>query len=187
VPLAALLAVIFGIIGIKQTRGNRVGGRGMAIAGLCLGGLQILVVPLVLASILFPAFSRGKAMAQRFVCAAQMGQIGRAIAVYESANGGAYPTDLPTLVSAGVVAPALFVCPSSHDTRANGAGDLMSGGHESYLYAGAGLTSSSSGRSVVLYEPLADHGDGINVLYADGSVRFVSRLSAGVSRRDERV
>jgi len=35
--LTGLLAVIFGVVGMRRTRDRRVGGRGLAIAGLCLG------------------------------------------------------------------------------------------------------------------------------------------------------
>ena len=41
--LTGLLAVIFGIIGLRKTRDPRVGGKGLAIAGLVLGIVSILL------------------------------------------------------------------------------------------------------------------------------------------------
>jgi len=40
--LGALLAIIFGAIGMKQTRDGQVGGRGLAIAGLILGIIGVI-------------------------------------------------------------------------------------------------------------------------------------------------
>lgn len=47
--LGALLAVIFGAIGLKQTRDGQVGGRGMAIAGLILGIIGIIGLVVMIA------------------------------------------------------------------------------------------------------------------------------------------
>ena len=40
--IAALLALIFGLAGLAQTRARGEGGKGMAIAGIVLGGLGVL-------------------------------------------------------------------------------------------------------------------------------------------------
>lgn len=46
--LPSLLAVVFGLIGINQTKNNPAqGGRGMAIAGLVLGGVGLAIMLLL--------------------------------------------------------------------------------------------------------------------------------------------
>jgi hypothetical protein len=43
----SILAIVFGIIGLKKTKDGAQGGRGMAITGLVLGIITILLIPLV--------------------------------------------------------------------------------------------------------------------------------------------
>jgi hypothetical protein len=51
---------------------------------------------------------------------------------------------------------------------------LKKAGVSDYIYVGDGLTTSSSVDSVVLYEPLSNHGgDGMNVLFAEGHLEWV--------------
>ena len=48
--IPSLLAVIFGIVGLKQIKGGPTqSGRGLAIAGLILGAIMLMLVVLVLA------------------------------------------------------------------------------------------------------------------------------------------
>jgi prepilin-type processing-associated H-X9-DG protein len=81
------------------------------------------------------------------------------------------------------------VCPSSKDTASTGATtqaivvDLKASGHLSYIYIGKGLSDKTvTSDTVVLYEPLADHGEmGMNVLFGDGHVGLLDgKLAAKV-------
>jgi hypothetical protein len=49
--IPSLLAIIFGHIGMSQTKDNIKGGRGMAIAGLIMG--YVLVVPAIIGTVFF--------------------------------------------------------------------------------------------------------------------------------------
>ncbi|HEY2589311.1 MAG TPA: H-X9-DG-CTERM domain-containing protein [Tepidisphaeraceae bacterium] len=51
-------------------------------------------------------------------------------------------------------------------------------GNYPYIYRGAGLTDAVPADIVLLYEPLQNHGSGINVLHADGSVEWLDRKDA---------
>ena len=184
--LGGLIAIVTGIIGLTRTRDPRVGGKGLAIAGISVGALSILLSGCWM-SVLLPSLNRAREQANRIKCASNMRQIGQALNMYAAANGGQFPPDLPTLLatSPGMgLGPAEFVCPSSQDSSAPGAtpavqaANLTKGGHLSYVYV-PGLTTRSPAGTVILYEPLTNHNnDGMNVLHVDGSVNWVSRGQA---------
>ena len=113
--------------------------------------------------------------------AENMRRIAAAIRTYAQFDrAGAFPDSLGSLVLSEGVASADFVCPATSDTPAPGAtvGERiagLAGGHLSYHYAGNGLKLTSSASEIVLYESLENHGDGSNVLFADGHVAFVPK------------
>ena len=182
--IAGIAAIVTGIIGLTKTSNPRVGGKGLAIAGISLGGLSLLSLPLLIA-ILLPALNRAREQANRVKCASDMKQIGLAIAQYENDNQLQLPPDLQTLESAANLPPAVFLCPSSNDTPALGAtpqaiGASLGPGHLSYVYVGAGLTGPTATRDVViLYEPLSNHrNEGTNVLFGDLHVEWIKGANA---------
>lgn len=83
--LTGLLAVIFGILGIKKQAG-----RGMAIAGIVLGGLA-LVGQLAMVSILLPALFNAREMAKQTVCGTNLKGLGTSMAMYAADNMDEYP------------------------------------------------------------------------------------------------
>jgi prepilin-type processing-associated H-X9-DG protein len=188
--IPGIIAIILGIIGIRKTRDPAVGGKGLAIAGIAVGGtsmvLSICTASLMM-SILIPSVNRASETANRIKCASNMRQIGQALLLYANDNHGQYPPNLEDLLPAGNVTSNVFICPSSNDTPASGstpqalAAALSAGGHESYIYI-PNLNSSASADTIVLYEPLSDHsGDGMNVLFGDGHVEFdVKQQAAGM-------
>jgi prepilin-type processing-associated H-X9-DG protein len=158
--------------------------KGWMVAALSVGGAALLVLLLVLA--LLPPLNRAREQSRRVQCASNMRQIGQAMFIYASVNGGQLPDRLDRLLP--FAGSNVFVCPSSHDSPAPGsspgaqAANLYAGGHLSYVYVGAGMTTNfantNPATTVVLYEPLINHQDGVNVLYADGSVVFLPRGAA---------
>jgi len=184
--IGGLVAIVTGILGLSRTKDPRVGGRGLAIAGLVLGCVSIvvslIVVPLQI-SILLPALNRAREQANRVKCASNMRQLGLALELYANSNGGNFPDKLEDVLQADhSLLPAVFVCPSDDKTPSTGtsqqsiAADIAGGKHSSYIYVGRGLTTSEPSDTVLLYEPLGDHNnEGMNVLYADGHVAFVRK------------
>jgi len=183
VPLVpGLLATIFGIIGITRTSSPAVKGRGFAIAGLVLGVLNLLFIPVLMISILLPSLNRARETANRVKCASNMRQIGQALLLYANENRGDYPPDLETLLLTQDIGADVFCCPSSNDEIAPGATvedqatNLSAGGHLSYVYLGSEDGSSTSAEQIVLYEPITNHGgDGGNALFGDGHVEFLNK------------
>jgi prepilin-type processing-associated H-X9-DG protein len=176
--IPGLIAVITGIIGLKKTKDPRVGGKGLAIAGLSIGAAS-LVLSTCMVSILLPSLNRAREQANRIKCASNMRQIGQAIMIYANENRGAFPADLDVVLKNGDVTSIVFVCPASSDTAAPAGSTLASGPHSSYVYVGQGLTYTAASNVVVLYEPLTTHrNDGTNVLFADGHVDWIPAAQA---------
>ncbi len=185
VPLIApVLAIVFGAIAMSRTRDPRVGGRGLAIAGLTLGCVGFFFSFLSV-SILLPSLNRARETANRVKCASHMRQIGQALLLYSNDARGPYPESLPVVLATQDVASDIFCCPSSNETPATGgtpqaqANNLTVGPHLSYVYVGKGVNNSAGADTVVLYEPLTNHDrDGMNVLFGDGHVEFIVKQRA---------
>jgi prepilin-type processing-associated H-X9-DG protein len=186
--IAGILAIVFGIIGLKRTRSPHVRGRGFAIAGLVLGIVNIVGASaylLLMLAIMFPSLNRARETANRVKCASNMRQIGQALMLYAMENDGQYPETLPPLIVTQDITAHVFCCPTTADTPTTAttadeiAEDFEAGGHLSYVYVGQGFGNDAPARAVILYEPLTNHnGDGTNVLYGDGSVAFVNAQQA---------
>lgn len=126
-------------------------------------------------SILLPALTRAREMAKRAVCTSNLRGIGQGCHIYANDHREKFPPDLAALVTEGMATPMTFICPSSGQTEGEAKAALAGGpGRLSYMYI-AGQDASGDPRNVLVYEDLANHaGEGGNVLFADGSVRFLT-------------
>lgn len=182
--LAPILAIICGIVGVTQTRDGRHSGKGMSITGISLGGVGLLLAIIGVGSALLAPSYSSSCTSPRVRCAANLKQIGLAMQLYANENKGLYPPRPEDLLLTQDITTDIFVCPSTNDTWATGAttqqaaANLSAGGHDSYIYLGAGKNSNTPANVVLVYEPLQDHGNGMNVLFADGHVDFVSGAMA---------
>jgi len=178
--IGGILAIVFGILGLQKTKDPRYGGKGMAIAGIILGCIGMLAPCTV--SVLLPSLNRARETANRVKCASNMRSIGQAMMIYASNNRGYLPPDLAMVAPMGVKMDQ-FVCPSAADTPASNAAGLSTPGHLSYVYIYRGRPMplrrlGQGSRAAVLYEPMTNHHDGTNILFADGHVEFLLRASA---------
>ena len=113
-----------------------------------------------------------------------MSVIPESLTTVDNANSGRFPDAINDVLLADA-----FVCPSTNDTPAAGpttravAADLTAGGHLSYVYVGKGLTNAAGGNTlagtVLAYEPLSNHGDRMNVVYADAHVEWHDPATGG--------
>jgi len=165
--------------------------------------IEILVVfglIALLIGVLLPSLCRSRESSNRVKCASNMKQIGLAAIIWAQGHGGKFPDDLDSLVDGADLAPAVFNCPTSADSPAEGATkellleDFHKPGHLSYVYVGKGLTTDSPADAVVMYELPKNHNggdmsvtsefkdkpmsDGMNVLFADGHVEWISPQDA---------
>ncbi|MCY2954737.1 MAG: hypothetical protein NTU53_22630 [Planctomycetota bacterium] len=128
---------------------------------------------------------RGLALANQVKCASNLRQIGQGIMLYANDRGGKFPPRLEVLITDVDLNPEVFVCPASNDKRATGPttqamlAELGKKGHCSYVYLGAGMTTSVPPDTVVAYEILDHHEKArINVLFGDGHVEWVVKAEA---------
>ena len=127
-----------------------------------------------------PMYRRGSPRRDQIVCGSRLRNIGYGLKSYTQTHGGRFPDDLRALVLTEDVTVETFVCPGSSDEFAPGntleeqAENLLKGGHCSYLYLGRGLVDPVDPKRVVVVEPVENHdGEGVNVLRADGQVKWL--------------
>ncbi|MGA2497391.1 MAG: DUF4190 domain-containing protein [Tepidisphaeraceae bacterium] len=175
--VAAVMAVVFGVIGIAQARRLNARGMARASAGLALG----LLFTMMYLPVHNDLESARAVVYLRRHCARNLEQIGTALVAHARATGH-FPAsfaqfyeqhigDIPTPVCPGYrepIADAEFL-PSLDDMD-------QSGG--SYVYVGAGLPADAPATSILMIDRLKDHTAGINVLYADGQVAWVDAAKA---------
>jgi prepilin-type processing-associated H-X9-DG protein len=121
----------------------------------------------------------------RWKCATNLSAIGQALFLYANDNHGALPPDLGTLAWDEDAVAIVFICPSSDTTVPS---DLSPAqlipwvnAHSDYVYLGAGRTLApapnipNNPKIILAYERETNHhGSGMNVLFADGTVAWMS-------------
>lgn len=135
---------------------------------------------------------REQEMDRRLSCARNMRQLGMAMQLYTIDHGGKFPTDLAALpISDQMPKYAIeqFLCPSSGLKPPDGSASWTAKkvlewakASGDYIYLGAGKSVAIDANTPILLEKLENHAkpdipalrSGINVLYADGHVEFVT-------------
>jgi prepilin-type processing-associated H-X9-DG protein len=149
------------------------------------GGQVILAQQAMMISILLPSLNRARETANRVKCGSNMRQIGQGILLHANENRGRYPENLGILLNQDLT-PDVFVCPSgSNGLPANIAQmkreEIMEwiNANADYVYVGQGLNTTAGPDVLVLYEKPDAHGQqGMNMLFGDGHVDFVSMQAA---------
>lgn len=182
--LLALAAVVCGVIGVARTstfesieirrKEPSTGGGGLARAGLLLGAVGLFVI-----LGLIPQLGRAREPAHRVRCGSNLRQIGQAMRRHEIDYPGQPILPMDELVASTDIVNEVFVCPSS-STRA-APGPLVLGQNCDYHYLRPGQPMPTSNTSILAACDPRHHRDsngsgeiaGANVLFADGSVRFL--------------
>ncbi len=160
-----LIALVLGIVAlVKQTTS-----KGLAIAGTVLGAVGALMIPFHII-VLTGAVMGMKFAAQNTVCMSNLKTIGTAVITYKEKNGGNYPDSLEVLEKSGLVPAKVLRCPL-HDSKP---------GRTSYEY----IRPSGPGEPGIIAWDRYPHTSnkvpvGRNVLYANGSVRFLNEQMFG--------
>jgi prepilin-type processing-associated H-X9-DG protein len=117
-------------------------------------------------------------------CEDNMKVIGYAIRIYLNDYGGVYPPDFGTMLKAEHekfenehITAACFTCPATLNSPPDGmttdqAADWVNKNAD-YIYIGASLPGNVPDASIIAFEKDSNHGDGMNVLFADGHVEFM--------------
>ena len=183
VPLVpGIASIITGAIGLRKTRDPAVTGKGMAIAGLVLGILNVLLWGAYLGlifAVMVPTMGMARQTANRVKCASNLRMIGLELVTYANQNGGKFPDTIEELIASGNITSAVYDCPVTSASPPVTSSPQALVGQVEYVYVGKGLTNNAGPTTVLAYEPLTNHGDGSNMLYADGTVTFVMATQAG--------
>ena len=159
-----LVGLVLGIVALVRAgrEPHRYGGKGIAIGGIILGGIGVLLVPLMI-SILLPSLSRARELAKRAVDNANLQGVGQSCLIYANDNRGAFPANLQVLIDSGMLVPKQLINPSSGSVPP--ACDC---------YFVVGLTDADPGDWIIAYsDPQFHNWEGANILYLDGRVEFV--------------
>jgi hypothetical protein len=164
VPPCSLVAIVFSIIGIRRAKKRHGSGMALALAGLILGSIGTLTFLPFTTVVFVTAFHRAFETAHRAACVTNLKNVGNALSAYASANNGQFPPSLDTLVSAGMLQPSDIVCPDAPGETTN------------YVLSASSINVPPT--AIVVYEPLSNHGDGINVLYRNGQIFYLNQVTA---------
>jgi prepilin-type processing-associated H-X9-DG protein len=154
--IGPLLAVIFGIVALNRISksGGQITGQGQAVAGLIIGAISMLMIP-IMAAIMLPAFGQARGEAKRISCMSNEKQIAMAYLMYTQDNRGKCPQNLDDLRKY-VGTDKVFHCPAARDQS-----------KPSYQ-----LFSGTNATDVIIREDAGNHRAGGNVAYADGHVEW---------------
>lgn len=164
----AILALIFGGVALNKIgkSNGALKGRGQAIAGIVLGGVGLLLIPVILivSAMLFPTLHAAQTKAREVVCMNNLRQIGMAISLYSAEHDGKIPAEFTALHPYSDSLDKLLICPGATD-RSNPSYQI--------LLAGQKWNDSAIWKEIAVTEQRGDHRFGYNALYGDGHVEFV--------------
>lgn len=179
--LAGLPLGIMALVQIGRSQG-RLGGKGLAIAAMCVSGALLVLLP-VMVGLTLPALAKAKSKAQTIGCLNHGKEIGLAVILYAQDHDGQYPppdTWCDTLHSAGPLAnPKVLVCPARKAARSGYAFNARLRGQQVgkvdsltvlFFESDAGW-NAAGGPELVVRKPR--HGGMVIVGLVDGSVRQV--------------
>jgi prepilin-type processing-associated H-X9-DG protein len=137
----------------------------------------------VLISILLPALNRAREQANRVKSASNLRQIGQAAIMYADANQGKFPPDLATMYKKEDLSPNVFINPRTNTVMPSpGNADAMAQWvqeNSDYVWLGKGKNASKvTPETVIAHEKLEDNTEGINLLFGDGHVEFMTMPEA---------
>lgn len=184
--VTAVVGLILGIVSLRaiERSKGRLSGRGLAIAGICVSAFMMLVSIPMGAAMLLPALARAKGRAEQINCMNHMKQLDLAVRIYSSDNNAQFPPAAKwcEAIQTSIGSPTVFQCPSHPDLRCGYAynrnldekkeGEINP---QTVLFVESQNGWDAAGGPEVLSAHKHSSRGGINVAFADGSVRTVPR------------
>ena len=161
----AILAIVFGVLALNKINksGGRITGQGQAIAGIVLGGVGFIMIP-IMAAMLLPALAAAREKARTVACMSNLKQIGMAISLYSAEHEGVIPKDFNNLRPYASDLDRLLICPSTKD-RSTPSYRILLGGQK--------WNDQGIWKEIAVTELATNHRFGYNALYGDGHVEFL--------------
>lgn len=131
-----------------------------------------------LISALLPSLDRAHEQANRVKSASNLRQMGQAAFLYAQEHKGKFPPDFATMLDEDLV-PAVFINPSHSDTATPPADPKAAkewvNQQTDYIYIGKGKTTTGvTPETVIAHENLNTSPEGVNVLFGDGHVEWMT-------------
>ena len=115
--ITSLVGLILGIMALVRINSSagRIGGKGVATAGIVTSGVALVFVPIIaiLAGMLLPALSQAKGKAQQIMCMNNLRQLVLGVRMYSDDNKDAFPAaaNWCDAINKYVGSPSPFQCP----------------------------------------------------------------------------
>jgi len=179
--LVGLVLGIIALVRIGRSQGRLKGG-GLAIAGVCVSGISLMLIPILMA-MLFPVFARARESARKMQCVSNSKNISMAVNMFATEKG-VYP-DATTWcddIAPYLKNPKVFVCPDAPDLKCGYAYNAALSGAPANSVAAdtvaifesdAGWNASGTPEQMLPAKPR--HLGGDNFGYADGSAQWMPR------------
>ncbi len=181
VPFSSIAAVILGHLSLSEIRksAGRLGGHGMAVAGLILGYMGIALIPfvLIIAAIAIPNLLRSKMAANEASAVGSLRTYGTAMVTYTSScPDRGYPSTLTILAEDGNDCDHMKLLP-----KQLGADLAMRSGYKFEYHPG---TADEKGRITsfsVTADPMTAGTTGVRHFFTDESLRIRYDMSSPAS------
>jgi len=183
--LASLPGLVLGIVALSKIGNSNgtLGGRGLAIAGVVLSGLNMLIYAMLVVALVVPALAKARGQAQQVQASSNLRQLGLAAAMFADDNGKLpEASEWCDLLSEYAGDPKVFQSPAVPELGCGFAfNENLSGvdfdsvedpSMTVLLFESDGGWNSAGDSSDLIAEPR--YPDGYLFLFVDGSVRFVS-------------
>ena len=192
--LTSLIGLILGIVAMVKIKNSdgQLKGNGLAIAGVCVSGLFLLMIP-IWAAMLLPALAKAKQRAQAINCVNNAKQIALAIRIYSTDNSDQFPykTNWCDAIQQNIGSPRPLQCPASPGSRSgyafNEKLDGLKAGDvdpQTVMIFESTIGWNGAGGAESLTTPRHGRAGGVIVGFADGSVQRVQASQLGTLRWD---
>jgi len=179
--LVGLILGIVALVGIRRSQG-RLTGEGLAIAGICVSGISVMLIPIMMA-MLFPVFARARESARKIQCLSNTKNVSLAISMFANEKG-VYPNAATWCddIAPYLRNPRALVCPDAPNLRCGYAYNAaLSGAPTTSVAADTvaifesdrGWNASGTQEQMLPVKPR--HVGGDNFGYADGSAQWTQR------------
>lgn len=138
----------------------------------------------ILISLMLPALNRAREQANRVKSASNLRQIGLGAVMYANNHDQKFPPDLGTIAADEDLAPSVFMNPRiDHGPAPAAPRDPKQlarwvNQHSDYVWTGAGKSVTVPADVIIAYEKPEQNAEGINLLFANGSVAFLPMQEA---------
>jgi type II secretory pathway pseudopilin PulG len=193
--ITALIGLIFGIIAMVKVKnsGGRLGGNGIALAGVIVSGIFLFMLPFILAGMLLPALAAAKQKSEAINCVNNLKQLALAVRIYSNNNQDQLPPAATWCDAIKVEAGTekIFKCAGvSSGSRCDYAFNAKLGGmneskvdpHTVMIFESDGGWNANGGSELMIRKPR--HARVFVVAFADGSVQQLRESQLNTLRWD---